>query len=66
VKTLREAMGLQDSIGNIKLGDTVRIKATGHIGKVEAIGRYGLLAIQGCWGVYHPSQVEILDKKITA
>lgn len=65
-KTLRETMGLRDSIGSIRLGDIVRIKATGYIGKVDAIGRHGLLAIQGCWGVYHPSQVVILDKKITA
>lgn len=65
-KTLREVMGLRDSYGDIRLGDTVRIKASGHIGKVEAIGRYGLLAIQGCWGVYSPAEVEVVDKKETA
>ena len=65
-KTLREIMGYRDSYGDIRLGDTVRIKASGHIGKVEAIGRYGLLAIQGCWGVYSPAEVEKVDKKTTA
>lgn len=65
-RTLREIMGLRDSIGDIRLGDTVRIKASGHIGKVDAIGKHGLLAIQGCLGVYLPSQVEVIDKKITA
>ena len=67
-KTLRETMGLRDSIGSIRLGDIVRIKATGYIGKVDAIGRHGLLAIQGCWGVYSPEEVEIVKegKKITA
>ena len=63
MKTLREIMGLRDSIGDIRLGDTVRIKASGHIGKVDAIGKHGLLAIQGCWGVYSPDEVEIVDKK---
>ena len=66
VKTLREVMGLRDSYGDIKLGDMVRIKTSGHVGKVEAIGRHGLLAIQGIWGVYGPWEVEIVDKKITA
>ena len=62
-KTLREIMGLRDSIGDIKLGDTVRIKTTGYVGKVQAIGRHGLLDIQGCWGVYGPAEVEKIDKK---
>ena len=62
-KTLREVMGLRDSYGDIRIGDTVRIVSGGHVGKVEAIGRYGLLAIQGCWGVYSPAEVEKVDKK---
>lgn len=62
-KTLREVIGRRDSIGDISVGDTVRIKASGHIGRVEDIGRHGLLDIQGTWGVYDPSQVEVLDKK---
>jgi len=66
MKTLREAMGLQDSIGNIKLGDMVRVKTTGHIGKVKAIGRYGLLDIQGCMRLYTSAEIEKIDKKITA
>lgn len=66
MKTLLEAMGLQDSIGDIKLGVMVRVKTTGHIGRVKAIGRYGLLDIQGYLRLYSPEEVEILDKKITA
>lgn len=62
-KTLREVMGLRDSMGDIKLGDTVRIKSNGRIGKVEQIGRYGLMTISGAWGAYSPAEI---DKKITA
>ena len=62
-KTLRDVMGLRDSYEGIKLGDTVRIKSSGYVGRVKAIGRHGLLDIQGCWGVYGPAEVEIVDKK---
>lgn len=63
-KTLREAMGLRDSIGDIEVGTTVRIKSSGHIGRVMGIGRHGLLDIQGTWGVYSPSEVEIKEESI--
>ncbi len=65
-KTLNEIFGMRDSIGDIKVGTMVRIKANGHIGKVDAIGRYGLLAIRGTWGVYGPWEVEIVEKEKTA
>ena len=65
-KTLREIMGLRDSIGDIRLGDTVRIVRGGHVGRVEMIGQHGLLKISGIWGVYAPWEVEKVDKKITA
>lgn len=61
-KTLREIMGRRDSIGNIKIGDTVRIKYTGHTGRVMDIGRYGLLDVQGVLGVYHPTEVEVVNE----
>ena len=60
-KALREIMGLRDSIGDIKLGTVVRIKASGHIGRVMGIGRHGLLDIQGTLGVYSQSEVEIKE-----
>jgi hypothetical protein len=65
-KTLREVMGLRDSYGDIRIGDTVRIINSGHTGRVEAIGQYGLLKISGAFGVYAPWEVEKVDKKITA
>ena len=65
-KTLREVIGRRDSIGDISVGDTVRIKASGHIGRVEDIGRHGLLDISGTLGVYSPAEVEVVDKKETA
>lgn len=65
-KTLREVMGLRNRVGDIEVGTVVRIKSNGHIGKVVGIGRHGLLDISGTLGVYHPSQVEIVDKKETA
>jgi len=65
-KTLRETMGLRDSYGDIRLGDTVCIISGGHVGRVEMIGQHGLLKISGIWGVYAPWEVEKVDKKITA
>ena len=65
-KTLREIMGLRDSYGDIRIGDTVRIIASGHIGKVELIGQHGLLSISGAIGPFAPWEVEKIDKKITA
>jgi len=65
-KTILDVLGLRESFGEIQIGDTVRIKTTGYIGRVKAIGRYGLLDIQGCLRVYSPAEVEIVDKKITA
>jgi len=62
-KTLREIMGYRDSYGDIRLGDTVRIKASGHVGKVEQIGKHGLLKISGVFGVYASWDVEKVDKK---
>lgn len=62
-KTLREVMGFRDSIGDIKTGTVVRVKATGHIGKVKNIGRYGLLDIEGCFRTYHHEEVEIVEQK---
>ncbi|NSW92764.1 MAG: hypothetical protein HPY74_19340 [Firmicutes bacterium] len=62
-KTLREAMGLRDSIGNISVGDTVRIKANGRTGRVDAISKHGLLAIRGCCGVYTMPEVELVEKE---
>jgi hypothetical protein len=61
-KTLREIMGMRDSIGNIRIGDTVRIKCNGHTGRVMGIGRYGLLDVQGVLGVYHPTEVEVVNE----
>ena len=43
----------------------MRIKSSGHIGKVEDIGRHGLLDISGTLGVYSPAEVEVVDKKET-
>ena len=65
-KTLREVMGLCDSYGDIRLGDTVRIIASGHVGVVRQIGQNGLLDISGTIGVYACWEVEKVDKKITA
>ena len=65
-KTLREVMGLRDSIGDIKRGDMVRIIHSGHVGRVDFIGQHGLLAISGTHGVYASWEVEKVDKKITA
>lgn len=64
-KPLRETMGLRESVGDIKLGDTVRIKSSGHIGRVAYIGRYGLLDVigSGSFGVYSPGQVDIIVDK---
>lgn len=62
-KTLRGKMGLRDSIGGIKIGDTVRIKANGRIGVVKDIGRHGLLDIKGMLWAYHPAEVETIDKE---
>jgi len=62
-KTLREVMGLRDSYGDIRIGDTVRIVSGGHVGRVEMIGQHGLLKISGIWGVYGHWEVEIVDKK---
>ena len=57
-KTLREIMGLRDSIGDIRIGDTVRIVSGGHVGRVEMIGQHGLLLISGIHGVYASWEVE--------
>lgn len=62
-KTLREVMGLMDHIDDIKLGDTVQIINSGHIGKVEQIGKHGLLKISGAFGIYARWEVEKVDKK---
>jgi len=56
-------MGLRDSYGDIRIGDTVRIVSGGHVGRVEMIGQHGLLKISGIWGVYGHWEVEIVDKK---
>lgn len=63
MKTLREVMGLRDSYGDIRIGDTVRIVSGGHVGRVEMIGQHGLLKISGIWGVYGHWEVEKVDKK---
>ncbi len=65
-KTLREIMGYRDSYGDIRIGDTVRIIASGHVGKVEQIGKHGLLKISGVFGIYAYWEVEKLDKEKTA
>lgn len=65
-KTLREIMGYRDSIGDIKIGDTVRLIANGHVGRVEMIGQHGLLKISGIFGIYAYWEVEKLDKEKTA
>jgi hypothetical protein len=65
-RTLREIMGLTDSFGDIRLGDTVQIINSGHVGKVEQIGQHGLLKISGAFGIYARWEVEKVDKKITA
>jgi len=65
-KTLREIMGLRDSIGDIRIGDEVQIINSGHVGKVEQIGKHGLLKISGVFGVYASWEVEKVDKKETA
>jgi hypothetical protein len=66
-KTLRNAMGLRDSFGDIKIGDTVRIVASGHVGRVEIIGPHGLFVISGVHGVYAHWEVEkVLEKEKTA
>jgi len=65
-KTLREIMGLRDSYGDIRLGDMVRLIATGETGRVEAIGQHGLLKISGIFGIYAYWEVEKLDKEKTA
>jgi len=56
-------MGLRDSIGDIKIGDEVQIINSGHVGKVEQIGKHGLLKISGVFGVYASWEVEKVDKK---
>lgn len=33
-KTLREIMGYRDSYGDIRIGDTVRVKMNGHVGRI--------------------------------
>ena len=66
-KTLREIMGLRDSIGDIRLGDTVRIVSGGHVGRVEMIGQHGLLSISGAIGPFAPWEVEkVIEKEKTA
>lgn len=62
-KTLREVMGLRDSYGDIKLGDMVRLIATGETGRVEAIGQHGLLKISGVYGIYAYWEVEKVQEK---
>ena len=65
-KTLREIMGCRESFGDFRIGDMVRIIASGHIGKVELIGQHGLLSISGAIGPFAPWEVEKVDKKETA
>lgn len=61
-KTLGEILGLREEVlvGDtmIRRGHKVRVKSTGRTYKVTNIGRHGLVALEGHFGVMHPRDLE--------
>ena len=62
-ETLREIMGLRPSVEidgkKVGVGETVIAKKGGKAGTIKAIGRNGLVLVDGLLGVYAPDQLKV-------